>query len=365
VSTALKKLTIAVTVSLALVQAASNFVIQHFAPNLFSDPTQATRFLVTYSVAMLVAAFLSNTLCFREPKHKLLIIDILFTVTCLGAMCLVLLYYHNDYLTIISCTVVFFLRDAFKYLGVVDPELNGAKLFIRFCITGCLAAILAIAILPFALSAVQSVVLLILLGTNLSFTLILSLPRQCVALSTKAVDPTTFSFTVLADVIPIVAGYLILVYTEQLMSPIEYLDFRSTYAFVGLASVVGSLSLVVTSRINFPCSTIYKYFSVVSGAIIATLLTVNPSSLMSLVLLVSATCLSMASSSIARTQLPKLLFFLSSIVAPCGAILFFLFENAPIAKQIIAMVTSVNCLQMFVSHATYLMHENSRLCPNK
>jgi hypothetical protein len=338
---------------LSAMVAFSNFAIQHYAGNFFGVDAVTVQFLKDFSIALLVSSSLSFLVCFRKSPSNMVIVDHLLLISILSALLLLLALSSGSRLAAIGLAAMFFCRDLFRYAGTASRDSSRHNKTIRVATTGVFGgAAIALAAsycsYPFA-----QILLSFLLGTNCLFFICMSINSGSFERVKGFFKPNEFFHVLIAEALPLVAAYLILIHSASLMSAVDYVQFRSIYAFVGIASVLGSVSLVYFSRIVSSFRVFYITAAVLALFCLVLILPASANTFLTTILLITVTAVVALSSSILRTRVPKWTFALVNGLAPAIAIAFVVLSTFLEYRDLLIMVVIVHSLQVLAGCVAY------------
>lgn len=338
---------------LSLIAALTNFIIQHWTSVIFKESSGAVGFLIVYSVALISSGFLSTALSFRDFKTQTIIIDLGFIITIIAFFVIVTISYKELSLLIIGLGCLFLLRDIYKFRGSLGSFwLFNLKLNQIISLALCFAVISLVS-LKYHNSLQNHFLFWLLVVSSSLFFISFSLNQNNIYIYKWFYKPFEYIQILFAEILPLIAGYLITVKSASSMNNIEYLKFRSEYAFVGVASVIGSLSLGYFARNRTNFSIFFNVAGLSAIIIVLSAVIYCHIKYLLILLLIIATSLAMISMSIFRTGLSKKHYLMSSLFAPTAAIIFFACKHNPSAEQIILMIIIVNSIQTLISKVLY------------
>lgn len=246
----------------------SNFGILFFSASFFTSVVDASEFVALYSYAIILSAYFSYVLLFRNGQANKLTIDpgfLFMTVAMIIAVCI---YSPRRWMLGTSIVVLMFIKDIYRIMGVKNYKKD--ELAIKICMLSIsLVTIFLLINFYFSINLMNLTVLVLMFILQLSSIFLFKLDKNCLLLSVKPKNMMNLLFSAAAEASPIVAGYFVNVYTLNLMGAIEYLQYRQSFSIINLSSLVGSISLIVFLSSRYA---LIKYLPRLSALIFVTLL---------------------------------------------------------------------------------------------
>jgi hypothetical protein len=222
----------------------SNFSILFFSAGFFISAADASEFLALFSFAVILSNYFAYVLLFRNGQPDKLIIDISFLLMIATMILAISIYRPDKWLLSILIVLLMFAKELFRIMGV--EYCNNDKFITKLCVS----------IIPFLM-----VLLLITHYYTINFIDVLALGfifmlqlipiflfkfhKDSILLSMKPSKVMNLYFNAAAEIMPIMAGYFVNVYSLNLMKASEYVEYRMALAVVGLSSLIGTISLIV------------------------------------------------------------------------------------------------------------------------
>lgn len=226
----------------------SSFLVSVIAPAFVVNEMVASEYVKTYSLALMVSNYLTHLLLFRDANRKTINIDVAFIFTVLAAL-FFMGYVDKEYVIFgVSAAIVLFLSGLYRIAG--HPT-NGKKLHTRklVVILILVLAIMGSLLFEMKLNFLDSVVLSSFVMIPMLVVLVFSIDFKSIRFSLIS-NLQNYILLMAAEILPMVAGFIINVHTLKLMDSNQYLIFKGWYAFVGLSSLVGALSVVAICEIK-------------------------------------------------------------------------------------------------------------------
>jgi len=221
-----------------------NFSILFFSASLFTSVVDASEFLALYSFSIILSAYFSYVLLFRNGQAEKLTIDLPFLLMILAMILAGSIYSPERWGLITTIVILMFLKDIYRFLGVKNSKND--KLLIKFCILiGTFIGLLILINYYFSIKFINSLALGIVFMLLLSPVFIFKLDKKTLLFSVKPRKMMNLFFNAAAEIMPILAGYFVNVYSIKLMMASEYVEYRQSFAVIGLSSLLGSISLLV------------------------------------------------------------------------------------------------------------------------
>jgi hypothetical protein len=222
----------------------SNFGILYFTANLFTSLTEASEFLALHSFLIILSSYFSYVLLFRNGAANKLVIDPLFYCITLAMLLLAITHYPDRWMLSVLVVTLMFTKDIFIFIGLKYSKFDG------FSIGWSILSLFAFVILVnyyFSIKLIYLLILTSIFTLQLSSIFLFKLNASSIQFSSRPINSINLIFSASAEIMPIVAGYFVNVYTINIMTASEYIDYRKGFALIGLSSLVGSISLVLFS----------------------------------------------------------------------------------------------------------------------
>lgn len=246
----------------------SNFSILFFSASFFTSVVDASEFIALYSFAIILSAYSSYVLLFRNGQANKLIIDLSFLFVMVAMILVVIIYRPGLWILSASIVVLMFTKDIYRFMGVKNSKND--KFIIKLCMLAIsLLAILLLINYYFSIKFINSLALGFMFMLQLSPIFLFKLDKTSLLLSVKPKKMLNFVFSAAAEIMPIVAGYFVNVYTLNLMMASDYVEYRQSFAIIGLSSLIGSISLIVFSSGQ---KTLVNYLPRISALMLASIL---------------------------------------------------------------------------------------------
>jgi hypothetical protein len=222
----------------------SNFGILYFAANFFTSLTEASEFLALFSLAIILSSYFSYVLLFRNGQTNKLIIDLPFLFITVVMILAASVYSPSQWILSASIVLLMFIREIYRFMGSQNSKNNG--FLIKICIISItLSALLLLVNYYYSIKLINLLALGFIFMLQLSPIFLLKLDKNSLLISTKPKKGMNLFFNAAAEFAPIMAGYLVNVYSLNLMKAGDYVEYRSGFAVIGISSLIGNISLIV------------------------------------------------------------------------------------------------------------------------
>jgi hypothetical protein len=221
----------------------SNFSILFFASGFFISVVDASEFLALFSFAIILSNYFSYVLLFRNGRPDKLIIDISFLLMMATMILAISIYRLDQWLLSILIVMLMFAKEIFRVMGV--GYYKNDKFIIKICILTVICIMVLILITHYYnIKFIDVLALGFIFGLQLIPIFLFKINKDSILLSIKPSKVMNLLFNAAAEIMPIMAGYFVNVYSLNLMKASEYVEFRITLAIIGLSSLVGTISLI-------------------------------------------------------------------------------------------------------------------------
>lgn len=222
----------------------SNFAILFFSVSLFTSNDDASEFLALYSLTIILSAFYSYVLIFRNGEPNKLIIDFSFIfITATMIFAAFILCPSNRIISIIF-VVLMFIKEIYRFLGIKNKK-NDEVVIKLIILILTLLTLLVLINNYFQIKLNNILILGFIFAIQLMPVMLFKLNKNNFLFSLKPYKSINLFFNAASEFMPIVAGYFVNVYSFELMSASDYVEYRRSYAVVGLSSLIGTISLIL------------------------------------------------------------------------------------------------------------------------
>lgn len=225
----------------------SNFCILYFASNLFISISEASEFLALYSFAIILSSYFSYTSLFRNGAANKLVVDPSFYGLALLMILVATIHNADRWMLSVLVVALMFTKDIYRFVGI--NNLKQGNFCIRWgVLVLSLAAFIFLVDYYFSLKPIYTIILSAIFALQLSSVFLFKLDGSSVQFSRKPINLINLTYSAAAEIMPIMAGYFVNVYTINIMMADEYVDYRRSFAIIGISSLIGSISLVIFSN---------------------------------------------------------------------------------------------------------------------
>jgi len=336
----------------------SNFCILYFASDLFSSIAEAGEFIALYSFAIILSSYFSYTLLFRNGVANKLIVDPSFYGITL-VMVLVAAFHSLDrWMLSVLIVALMFTKDIYRFIG-----LNNYKQF-DFSIRGgvlvlALGGFIFLVDYYFSVRIINVVVLSLIFFMQLGSVLLYKLEVNSVRISKKPINSVNLTFSAGAEIMPIIAGYFVNVYSINIMMVDDYVDYRRSFAIIGISSLMGSISLVVFSSGRIAIPNYLKYLTVLLVVSMLVSFCFKDSLNVLIVTTLLVFSISALINSYNKIHLTKIQYFYLTSVPAFAIITYILTSDHLAPVHLLFVLSSIQAIYCIISHAIIKCKTNS------
>lgn len=328
----------------------SNFCILYFANNLFTSISEASEFLAMYSFAIILSSYFSYTSLFRNGAANKLVVDLSFYG--LVSVMILVATIHNADRWILSVLIValMFTKDIYRFIGV--NNLKQDNFGSRWgAIVLSLVAFIFLVDYYFSIKAINTLILSSIFTLQLSSVFLFKLDGDSVQFSKKPINSINLTFSAAAEIMPIIAGYFVNVYTINIMMADEYVDYRRSFAIIGISSLVGSISLVFFSKGRIVLTNYLTHLSVL--LFISMLVSFYFQDSLNVMILTTLLVFSVSATinSYNKINLNKIQYFYLTGVPALAITTYILISSHLAPVRLLFVLSSIQVIYCFISHA--------------
>jgi len=333
----------------------SSLLVSVISPIFFSNDIEAAEYIKTYSLALMVSGYLTHVLLFRGSEHKAIKVDVAYIVTVLAALAFMVQVNYEYAIFGIGACVVLFISSVYRISGrKIDETHNGIKrlIYVVMAMLGITASLFIDYDVKFqngiVLALFVVVPLIVVLRLNVKFGTIKFVRIE------KLKNYISFAG---AEILPMVAGYVVNVYTLELMCPDEYILFKSWYAIAGLSSLIGALSIVAINRTKKIMMAVCDILIVILPFIAFTIWICKDSMLLLSVSLMLIFSVGAALNAYGKAYLDKKIYLLSNFIPAFVVSSYVMLSSSVFAREMLLMLAIVQLLYAFVM-SVYIKYYN-------
>lgn len=327
----------------------SNFCILYFASNLFTSISDASEFLALYSFAIILSSYFSYTSLFRNGAADKLVVDLLFYGLALVMILVATIHNADRWMLSVLIVLLMFTKDIYRFIGINNSKKEdfGIRWSVLFL---SLAAFIFLVDYYFSIKLIYTIILSSIFALQLGSVFFFRLDGGSVQFSKKPINSINLTFSAAAEMMPIMAGYFVNVYTINIMMADEYVDYRRSFAIIGISSLIGSISLVFFSNGRIVLTKYLAHFSIL--LLISMLVSFYFQD--SLNVMISTTLLvfsvSAAINSYNKIYLTKMQYFYLTSVPALAIITYILISNHLAPVRLLLALSSIQVIYCVISH---------------
>ncbi len=328
----------------------SNFCILYFASNLFTSILDASEFLALYSFSIILSSYFSYTLLFRNGTADKLVVDLLFYGLALVMILVATMHNADRWMLSVLIVALMFTKDIYRFVGINNSKLNNFGIRQGVLILSLVAFIFLVDYY-FSIKPIYILILSLIFILQLGSVFLFELDSDSVQFSNKPINSINLTFSAAAEIMPIIAGYFVNVYTINIMMADEYVDYRRSFAIIGISSLIGSISLVVFSSGRIVLTKYLVHLSVLLFISMLVSFYFQDSLNVMIVTTLLVFSVSAAINSYNKIYLTKIQYFYLTSVPALAVTTYILISNHLAPVRLLLALSSIQVIYCIISHA--------------
>jgi len=337
----------------------SNFCILYFASKLFTSITEASEFLALYSFAIILSSYFSYTSLFRNGVANKLVIDLSFYGLALVMILVATIHNADRWMLSVLIVALMFTKDIYRFVGINNSKQNNFG--IRWSVLVLSLVVLVFMVdYYFTIKPINTLILSSIFTLQLGSVFLFKLDGDSVQFSKKPINSINLTFSAAAEIMPIMAGYFVNVYTINIMMADEYVDYRRSFAIIGISSLIGSISLVVFSTGRIVLANYLVHLSVLLFISMLVSFYFQDSLNIMIVTTLLVFSVSAAINSYNKINLAKMQYFLLTSVPAIAITTYILISTHLTPVRLLLVLSTVQVFYCIISHAIIRSKATSR-----
>lgn len=328
----------------------SNFCILYFASNLFTSISEASEFLALYSFAIILSSYFSYTSLFRNGAANKLVVDISFYGLALVMILVATIHDADRWMLSVLIVALMFTKDIYRFIGISSSKQDDFGIRWSVLVLSLVAFIFLVDYY-FSIKPIYTLVLSSIFTLQLGSVFLFKLDGDYVQFLNKPTNSINLTFSAAAEIMPIMAGYFVNVYTINIMMADEYVDYRRSFAIIGISSLVGSISLVVFSSGRIVLKNYLVHLSVLLFVSMIVSVYFQDSLNVMIVTTLLVFSVSAAINSYNKINLTRVQYFYLTSVPALAITTYILISNHLAPARLLLALSSIQVIYCIISHA--------------
>lgn len=327
----------------------SNFCILYFASNIFTSISEASEFLALYSFAIILSSYFSYTSLFRNGAANKLVVDLSFYGLALVMILVAIIHNADRWMLSVLIVALMFTKDIYRFVGINNSKQDNFG--IRWSVLMLsLVAFIFLVNYYFSIKPIYLLILSSIFTLQLGSVFLFKLDGGSVQFSKKLINSINLTFSAAAEIMPIMAGYFVNVYTINIMMADDYVDYRRSFAIIGISSLIGSISLVVFSNGRIVLTNYLVHLSVLLFISMLVSFYFHDSLNVMIVTTLLVFSVSAAINSYNKINLTKMQYFYLTSVPALAIITYILISTHLVPVRLLLALSSIQVIYCIISH---------------